>query len=105
MKRFITDIDRSQSTLFPESLDSCITKDNPDRVLDVFIDELDLANLGVEQIVPCATGESVYYPTVHLKLYVVPDRHGALIRDYPSRLTLLRQTLEQPCIEPSLCSR
>ena len=42
MKRFIEGEDRSQSTLFPEHLDDYIAEDNPVRVIDVFVDELDL---------------------------------------------------------------
>jgi transposase len=48
MKRFIEGEDRSQSTLFPEHLDDYIAEDNPVRVIDVFVDELDLNELGFE---------------------------------------------------------
>jgi transposase len=48
MKRFIEGEDRSQSTLFPEHLDDYIAEDNPVRVIDVFVDELDLQALGFE---------------------------------------------------------
>ena len=48
MKRFIEGEDRSQSTLFPEHLDDYIAEDNPVRVIDVFVDELDLSRLGFE---------------------------------------------------------
>ena len=48
MKRFIEGEDRSQSTLFPEHLDDYIAEDNPVRVVDVFVDELDLKELGFE---------------------------------------------------------
>jgi hypothetical protein len=48
MKRFIEGEDRSQSTLFPEHLDDYIAEDNPVRVIDVFVDELDLKGLGFE---------------------------------------------------------
>ena len=81
MKRFITGIDRSQSTLFPESLDSYIAKDNPARVIDAFIDELDLADLGFERTAPCVTGRPAYHPSIHLKLYV----YGYLNRIQSSR--------------------
>jgi len=81
MKRFITGIDRSQSILFPESLDSYITEDNPARVIDVFVDGLDLAGLGFEQTIPCATGRPAYHPSTHLKLYV----YGYLNRIQSSR--------------------
>ena len=49
MKRFVEGVDRGQSTLFPECLDDWIGEDNPVRVIDVFVDELDLAALGFER--------------------------------------------------------
>ena len=48
MKRFIEGEDRNQSTLFPERLDDYIAEDNPVRVIDVFVDELDLGRLGIQ---------------------------------------------------------
>ncbi len=45
MRRFVEGVDRQQSTLFPECLEDWICEDNPVRVIDVFIDELDLADL------------------------------------------------------------
>jgi len=47
MKRYVVGQDRSQSTLFPEVLDDYIAEDNPVRVVDVFVDELDLKDLGL----------------------------------------------------------
>ena len=52
MKRFIEGEDRNQSTLFPEALDDYIAEDNPVRVIDVFVDELDLGQLGFGRIEP-----------------------------------------------------
>ena len=46
MKRYVEGENRSQSTLFSESLDDYIAEDNPVRVVDVFVDELDLKELG-----------------------------------------------------------
>jgi hypothetical protein len=46
MKRFVEGQNRGQSTLFPECLEDWIDEDNPVRVIDVFVDELDLADLG-----------------------------------------------------------
>jgi hypothetical protein len=43
MKRFVEGADRGQSTLFPESLEDWVGEDNPVRVIDVFVDELDPA--------------------------------------------------------------
>ena len=50
MKRFIEGEDRNQSTLFPECLEDYIAEDNPVRVIDVFVDELDLGQLGFGRI-------------------------------------------------------
>ena len=54
----------------PERLDDYIAEDNPVRVIDVFIDELDLTRLGFEGVVPAATGRPAYHPAVLLKVYV-----------------------------------
>jgi|SRR5208282_4100569 len=70
MKRFIEGADRGQSTLFPECLDDWIDEDNPARVIDVFIDELDLGELDFGGIDPKATGRPSYHPSILLKLYV-----------------------------------
>ena len=70
MKRFIEGQSRSQSTLFPQSLDEYIAEDNPVRVIDAFVDELDLKKLGFERAEPAATGRPGYEPGVMLKLYV-----------------------------------
>ncbi len=56
MKRFIEGEDRGQSTLFPERLDEYIGEDNPVRVIDVFVDELDLGDLGFERAARLASG-------------------------------------------------
>jgi len=47
MTRFVVGDDRSQSTLFPERLEDYLAEDNPVRAIDVFVDELDLAGLGL----------------------------------------------------------
>jgi len=70
MRRFVEGVDRGQSTLFPECLDDWIGEDNPVRVIDVFVDELDLAELGFSGIDPEATGRPSYHPSVLLKLYI-----------------------------------
>ena len=70
MKRFVEGIDRSQSTLFPESLDDYVGEDNAVRVIDVFVNELDLGDLGFERVNPRTTGRPSYHPSVLLKLYV-----------------------------------
>jgi transposase len=69
MTDFIEGESRSQSTLFPESLDEYIADDNAVRVVDVFIDELDLGELGFKAE-PEAVGRPAYHPATLLKLYV-----------------------------------
>ncbi len=81
MKRFIAGEDRSQSTLFPERLDDYIAEDNPIRVIDVFVDELNLGDLGFERVEPRATGRPAYHPSTLLKIYV----YGYLNRIQSSR--------------------
>ena len=81
MSRFIVGADRQQATLLPECLDDFIAEDNTVRVVDVFIDELDLAALGFEGASPAATGRPSYHPAVLLKLYL----YGYLNRIQSSR--------------------
>jgi transposase len=81
MKRFIEGEDRGQSTLFPERLEDWIIEDNPVRVIDVFVDELDLSGLGFGRVAPRATGRPGYHPSVLLKLYI----YGYLNRVQSSR--------------------
>jgi transposase len=81
MKRFIEGTDRSQSTLFPESLGDWIEEDNPVRVIDVFVNELDLGGLGFGGVAPEITGRPSYHPSVLLKLYI----YGYLNRVQSSR--------------------
>ena len=81
MKRFIQGEQRTQITLLPEMLDDYITEENSVRVVDVFIDNLDLQSLGFEGATPAATGRPSYHPAVLLKLYV----YGYLNRIQSSR--------------------
>jgi transposase len=81
MKRYVEGQDRSQATLFPESLDEYIAEDNPVRVVDVFVDELDLKDLGFEGAVPESTGRPSYNPATMLKIYI----YGYLNRVQSSR--------------------
>ena len=69
MTDFIQGENRFQSTLFPERLDDYIAEDNAVRVIDVFIDELDLSGLGF-RTEPEGLGRPAYDPVVMLKLYV-----------------------------------
>ena len=70
MSRFIEGQDRSQVTLLPECLDDFIADDNPVRVVDVFIGELDMVALGFEGAFPATTGRPSYHPAVMLKVYL-----------------------------------
>ena len=70
MKRFVEGADRGQSTLLPECLDEWVKEGNSVRVIDCFVDSLDLADLGFEGIEPAATGRPAYHPSVLLKLYI-----------------------------------
>src|ERR1700674_1629558 len=79
--RFVMGQDRSQSTLFPALLDDYIGDDNPVRAIDVFVDELQLGDLGFDGVQPHATGRPGYHPATLLKLYV----YGYLNRVQSSR--------------------
>ena len=81
MKRFIEGESRTQSTLLPECLDDYIADTNPVRVVDVFVDELDLGQLGFDGVDPAATGRPGYHPAILLKLYI----YGYLNRIQSSR--------------------
>ena len=81
MKRFVEGEDRRQTLLLPESLDDYVTEDNPVRVVEVFIDELDLGALGFEGVRPAATGRPAYHPSTLLKIYL----YGYLNRVQSSR--------------------
>ena len=81
MRRFVEGVDRGQTTLFPECLEDWIGEDNPVRVVDVFVEELDLAELGFGGVDPEATGRPSYHPSILLKLYI----YGYLNRVQSSR--------------------
>ena len=70
MKRFIQGEDRTQATLLPEALDDYITENNPVRVIDVYVDNLDLGKLGFAGVEPEVTGRPAYHPATLLKLYI-----------------------------------
>ena len=69
MRRFIEEVDRGQWTLLPECLDDFIDESNPVRVIDVFVDALDLAEMSFEGIEPAATGRPSYRPSVLLRAH------------------------------------
>jgi transposase len=81
MGRFIEGEARSQSVLFPERLEDWIAEDNPVRVIDVFVDDLDLEDLGFDRTLPAETGRPGYHPATLLKIYI----YGYLNRVQSSR--------------------
>jgi transposase len=81
MRRFIEGADRDQSTLLPECLDDWVGESNPVRVVDAFVEALDLDGMGFEDIEPSATGRPGYHPAMLLKLYI----YGYLNRIQSSR--------------------
>jgi transposase len=81
MSHHIQGQSRSQSTLFPEAIDDFIAEDNPIRVIDVFVDQLDLLELGFEAVNAKLTGRPGYHPSTMLKLYI----YGYLNRIQSSR--------------------
>jgi transposase len=70
MRRFVEGIDRGQATLFPECLEDWIDADTPVRVIEAFVEKLDLSGLGFDGVAPEATGRPSYHPAVLLKLYI-----------------------------------
>jgi transposase len=80
MSGFIEGACRTQATLFPDRLDDYLTEENEIRVIDYFIDSLDLSNLGFKTI-PADTGRPAYHPSTMLKLFV----YGYLNRIQSSR--------------------
>ncbi len=81
MKRFVEGEGRLQGILLPEFLDDYVAEDNLVRVIDVFVDELDLRALGFEGVDPEATGRPAYHPATLLKIYL----YGYLNRIQSSR--------------------
>jgi transposase len=69
MSGFIVGADRNQATLFPESLDDYVAEESAVRVIDVFVDELDLLSLGFKTM-PADTGRPGYHPGTMLKLFI-----------------------------------
>jgi transposase len=81
MKRFIEGEDRTQVTLLPACLEDYVEAENPVRVVEVFVEGLDLGELGFEGVDPAVTGRPAYHPAVLLKLYI----YGYLNRIQSSR--------------------
>jgi transposase len=81
MKRFIEGEERNQISMLPECLDDYVDRDNPVRVVEAFVDQLDLRQMEFEGIEPLATGRPSYHPSVLLKIYI----YGYLNRIQSSR--------------------
>ncbi len=81
MKRFVQGDCRGQGTLLPELLDDHVTENSAARVIDDFVDQLDLGKLGFEGVDPAATGRPAYHPATLLKIYI----HGYLNRVQSTR--------------------
>src|SRR5438132_2218635 len=81
MHRFIDGEDRMQQALLPHSLEDYVGEENPVRVIEVFIDELDLASLGFDGMLPSTMGRPAYHPATLLKIYL----YGYLNRVQSSR--------------------
>jgi len=86
MSGYIEGTDRGQTTLFPDRLEDWIGEDNLVRVVDLFVDEIDLAEFGFGRTAPASTGRPGYYPSVLLKLFI----YGYLNR-VPSSRALERE--------------
>jgi transposase len=81
MAGFIEGTDRGQLSLLPGSLDDWVDADNSVRVIDAFVNALELRDLGFETADPTDIGRPGYHPSVHLKLYI----YGYLYRIQSSR--------------------
>ena len=81
MKRFIEGADRTQVSLLPDCVDDYVGPDDPVRVIEAFVDQLDLREMGFASIDPEATGRPAYHPSVLLKIYI----YGYLNRVQSSR--------------------
>jgi transposase len=81
VSRFIEEASRSQGVLLPETIEEYVAEENPVRVIDAFVEALDLAKLGFERVEPEATGRPGYHPATMLKIYL----YGYLNRIQSSR--------------------
>jgi transposase len=70
MSRFVQSEERTQDTFLPCRLEDYVIEDNPVRVIDVFVEGLDLSKLGFAGMQPEATGRPAYHPSTMLKIYL-----------------------------------
>jgi hypothetical protein len=94
MKGFVQGADRQQTTLLPECLDDWVDESNPVRAVDVFVDALELRELGFDGVTPAATGRPGYHPSPLLKLYI----YGYLnrVQSTASKICMLRTSPLSP---------
>src|SRR5207237_6226077 len=78
---YIPAVDRQQTVLFPDALDDYVAADNPARVIEAFVEQLDLGQLDFARAIPAETGRPGYDPRALLKLYI----YGYLYRVRSSR--------------------
>src|ERR1700704_5977900 len=81
MQGFVQGADRRQATLLPGCLDDWVEEKNPVCAVGVFVDALELRDLGFDGVDPAATGRPAYHPSPMLKLYI----YGYLNRVQSSR--------------------
>ena len=86
MKRFIEGVDRSQTTLFPDHLEDWVDDDNPVQVIDVFVDELDLFDMGFDQVAPKRTGRPAYVDQEGRQHRANRERARPLLLTHPDSL-------------------
>jgi transposase len=68
--RYIAGEDRGQAALLPAMIDDYVSADAPVRVIDAFVEELDMVGLGFGRAVPASTGRPAYDPRDLLRLYI-----------------------------------
>jgi transposase len=91
MGRFVQSEERTQETFLPCRLEDYVTEENPVRVIDVFVEQLDLDGLGFAGMQPEATGRPAYHPSTMLQIYL----YGYLNRVQSSRrLSVRRNNVE-----------
>jgi hypothetical protein len=98
MHRFIDGEDRMQRTLLPNSLEDYVSEENPVRVVEVFVDELDLAALGFSGMTPAATGRPAYHPSTLLKI----EHPFGTLKAWMGNTHFLARTIDKVRTEMSL---
>jgi len=104
MKRFIEGEDRKRVTLLPECLDDFVAEDNPVRIIEAFVEELDLASMGFDGAMPSITGRPSYHPGVLLKIYIygLPESGPVAFKHWMSYTHFLMRRLPNVGTEMSL---